>query len=278
MLKKATDLILYSNFYIAFCAVAMTLQSQFLLENELKYSPIVGLIFFSTLMIYAVHRIVGLFRLKDFLEEGRYLIINKFKAHIWIYATLGFVGSLYCFFQLDRILQLAIVFPAFFSLGYIFPVFGKKQFRLRDFNGVKIFLVAGVWSYVTVLLPALEIGIPIDRMIWMFIERFLFVFAITLPFDIRDLKVDQFNQVKTIPSTLGIKNTIKLAGLLLAIMLIIAFFMYEWNVLIGMVTIIGLTFYWIYISPKQTNDYFFTGLMDGTMILQPLVIYGFSFL
>ena len=65
--------------------------------------------------------------------------------------------------------QIAIILPAFFSLGYIFPVFGKQQFRLRDFNGIKIFLVAGVWAYVTVLMPTLEMDIPLTMILWMFL-------------------------------------------------------------------------------------------------------------
>ncbi|MGB0863454.1 MAG: hypothetical protein ACPG19_12730 [Saprospiraceae bacterium] len=273
MLKKIIDLVLYSNFYIAFCAVAMTLQTQLLLFGKVEYTPVIGLIFFATLMVYAVHRIVGLFRLTDFIEEGRYYIINKFKSHIWIYASVGLIGSFYCFFQLQRIAQLSLVIPAFLSLGYIFPVFGKKNLRLRDFNGVKIFLVAIVWAYVTVILPTLEGDALGMATVLMFLERALFVFAITLPFDIRDLKVDAYNEVKTIPATIGMKRTQGLAIILLGLMLFIAFFLYQWIIILGLFLSVLLTAFLIKISPKQTEDYFFTGLMDGMMIIQPLLVF-----
>jgi 4-hydroxybenzoate polyprenyltransferase len=272
MLKKVLDLILYSNFYIACCAVAMTLQTQLLLFGTIEYTPVIGLIFFATLMIYAVHRIVGLFRLTDFIEEGRYYIINKFKSHIWLYAGIGLIGSFYCFFQLQRTAQFSLVIPAFLSLGYIFPVFGKKNLRLRDFNGVKIFLVAIVWAYVSVILPTLEGDALGMATVLMFLERALFIFAITLPFDIRDLKVDAYNEVKTIPATLGVKRTQWLSIILLGLMLLMAFFLYEWNIILGLFLSVVLTAFFIKISPKQTNDYFFTGLMDGTMIIQPLLV------
>jgi len=278
MLKKIIDLILYSNFWIACCAVAMTLQTQLLLHGELEYSPLVGLIFFATLMVYAVHRIVGLFRLKEFLEEGRYYIINKFKTHIWLYAAIGFVGGVYCFFQLSQMVQLAIVLPAFFSLGYILPIFGgksKSKFRLRDFNGVKIFLVAGVWSYVTVLLPGLVYEAGNQTIAWMLLERFVFVFTITIPFDIRDLKVDLFNKVKTIPSVLGVNNSLLLAMGLLDAFWIICYFSYDLNIFWAMFLTALITAVLIYNAPKQQNDYYFTGFLDGTMILQPVLVYLF---
>ena len=268
--KRFIDLILYSNFFIAACAVAMTLQTQLLLQGSFELmSPIAILVFCATLVIYALHRLVGMFKVQDFIGEGRYFIINKFKSHIWIYAILGILVGAYYFFQVSRMVQMVIVVPAFFSLAYVLPIFGKgKKLRLRDFSGLKIFLVAIVWAYVTVLLPALEFGIWNSEVLWMFIERSLFVFAITLPFDIRDLKVDGHNEVQTIPSWIGVDKTIQLAGILLFLFLIIVFFSYSMLVFIAMLISAISTLYFVYLSPKQTHDYFFTALMDGTMIIQ----------
>ena len=278
LLKRFIDLILYSNFCIAACAVTMTLQTQFLLQGSFELtSPIVILVFCATLVIYALHRLVGMFKVQDFIEEGRYFIINKFKSHIWIYAILGMLVGAYYFFQVSRMVQIVLVLPAFFSLGYVLPVFGKgKKLRLRDFSGLKIFLVAFVWAYVTVLLPALEEGIWNSQVFWMFIERSLFVFAITLPFDIRDLKVDGHNEVQTIPSWIGIPKTIQLAAFLLFLFLIITFFSYSIPVFIAMLISAISTFYFVYLSPKQTHDYFFTALMDGTMIIQFAIVQAAS--
>ena len=107
----------------------MTLQTQLLLQGYFEVTPVLILVFCATLVIYALHRIVGLFRLKEFLNEGRYFIINKFKSHIWIYAIIGILVGAYYFFQVSRTIQLVIVLPAFFSLGYVLPVFGKNKKR-----------------------------------------------------------------------------------------------------------------------------------------------------
>jgi 4-hydroxybenzoate polyprenyltransferase len=159
---------------------------------------------------------------------------------------------------------------------------GKK--RLRDFDHIKIFLIAIVWSWVTVFLPALEIGAATTLAVWlMILERALFIFAITLPFDIRDLKVDSHSEVRTIPAVIGIEKT-KLLG---TVSLTLAFSLalinwfsagYNVNILLGVSISFLSTWFFIRQSDKIKHDYFFTGLIDGTMILQFLLIWGFSFL
>ena len=78
--------------------------------------------------------------------------------------------------------------------------------------------MALVWAFITVTLPLVEgrqFLVPTDALL--FLERSVFIFAITIPFDIRDLKVDQHIEVKTIPSAIGEQGAKRLAiGLLLA--------------------------------------------------------------
>jgi len=61
--------------------------------------------------------------------------------------------------------------------------------------------------------------------VWItFVQRFLFIIVITLPFDMRDLRYDVKEDVNTIPKNLGIKNT-KLLGVgLLVLFFILEFF------------------------------------------------------
>lgn len=304
MLKQLINLVLYGNFWIACCAVAMTLQTRMLQHNRLfsviasnnaahsnqesalaiikniELDALVLFIFFATLAVYALHRIIGLFRLQNFLEEGRYKIIHQFKSHIWAYAILSVSLGAYFFFQLSFDIQLVIVLPALFSLGYIIPFVGlgqQRKLRLRDYGGLKIFLVAFVWAFVTVLLPIWNAqGIYINTNLFLlFLERFIFVFAITLPFDIRDVEVDLFNNVKTIPTIIGVSNTIYLANALLIIFMVLAWINYGRMspfVLVALV-LSGITTMWLVAhSPKRKDDYYFSGALDGTMILQTLLV------
>lgn len=279
MLKKIIDLILYSNLFIACCAVAMTWQTQLLVGEELTWTPLVGLVFCATLVIYALHRVVGMSKVKEFLDVERFHVIQTYQSHILFYAALAIAGGAICFFYLNIAVQLALVIPALLSVAYVLPFLGKKrEKRLRDVHFIKIFLIAVVWAYVTVLLPAIELDIWQEKQIWsMFAERSLFVFCITLPFDIRDLKVDKHNNVNTLPAKLGLKNTLRLAFLLMTIFVILCYVNYDVMPFLALSISAVFTYLLIYFSPKFTHDYYFTGLMDGTMIGQFLVLWCCGF-
>ena len=244
-----------------------------------KLSPVITLVFCATLVIYALHRLIGISKVHEFIEEERYRVIYQYKNHIWVYAALAVIGGLITFFYLPVQVQLALVLPAMLSLGYVLPVFKGRQYRLRDFNFIKIYLIAIVWGYVTVLLPMLEHQLMTDYRHWLLLlERMLFIFAITLPFDIRDLTVDQHNKVHTIPSVIGIQKTIFLALTLLLIGWCISLFILEgwrlWSVTIGYV----LTAIIIWFSQRWKHDYWFTGLLDGTMLLRLATVLTFMWL
>ena len=280
MLKKIINLVLYGNFWIALCAVSMVWQSRLLLGGHaIAIDYFSCFVFFSTLFLYAIHRIVGITRLKDFFEVERYHVISSFRHHIIIYAMIAAVACLYCFFFLDRRLQMALVLPGILSLAYVIPFWGNRK-RLRDVNFVKIFVIALVWAYITVILPALEMSKAMEPMLaLMYLERTVFIFAITVPFDIRDMKVDTFNKVQTLPTRLGLNKSIHLAlGAIGAFMLFagINFLMGNYSLcVLGALWISGLTTgLLIWKSTPARHDYFYTGLMDGTMVLQFMLLYA----
>ncbi len=257
----------------------MCAQTQFILTERLDWNWLLGLIFFATLFIYALHRIIGISKVSEFREMERYAIIEKFKNHISFYALVSGIGGAICFWNVPFAVQSSLIIPGIISLGYVIPFFNGKK-RLRDFNHIKIFLIAIVWSWVTVFLPALEIdeasALPVGLMI---LERAFFIFAITLPFDVRDLKVDSHSNVQTIPAVIGIKKTKILGGISLSLafsLAVINWFIGSYNisVLLGLSLSFLTTWFITRLSDKIKHDYFFTGVIDGTMILQFLFIGG----
>ena len=275
---KFINFLLYSNIYIAFCAVAMTAQTLYVFDIDIKTSSaLLGLVFFSTLVIYALHRLVSLSKVDKSLDVERFKVIGAYKEHIQIYAGLGILGGGVCFFCLNRPTQYALILPALLSLGYVIPFMGNKKLRLRDVHFIKIFLIAIVWSYVTVLLPFLEFKIAIGvRELGILLERIFFIFVITLPFDLRDWEIDKKNQVRTIPATIGVKNTLLLALFILLIWALLFSTIYPLSIILALL-ISGLsTGLLVYYSPKQQHDYYFTALMDGTMLLQYILVLVFT--
>ncbi|MEM1122556.1 MAG: hypothetical protein AAGJ18_19085 [Bacteroidota bacterium] len=281
LLEKFVNLLLFGNFWIAACAVALTWQTELLLYGQFAWTNLTSFVFFATLFLYAIHRIVGLVKVEPFLEKYRYAIIFRFRHHIQFYALIGGLGALYYFFHLSLANQLLLVIPSFLSLGYVLP-FVKGQKRLRDFDYIKIFLVAIVWGVITVLMPIFErtTELTVTHLL-ILLERMFFVFAITLPFDIRDLKIDEHIDVKTIPAIIGISKTKILGAICLGMTILLAFLnwyigCYETTALLAIsvscLTTLGLICY----CDQTDADYFFTGVMDGTMILQFLLVLGFA--
>ena len=283
-LRPIIDLVLYGNFWIALSAIAMTLQTQYILTASIVWTPYIALVGFSTLMIYAIHRYIGLKKVRIFTDTGRYFVIEKFQKHILFYAAIGGIGAAICFFYLSLKMQIALVLPGLISLGYVIPILGGKK-RLRDLNHLKIYLIAIVWAWITVILPILDagkLGIDNDLSLLLFLERMLFVFAITLPFDIRDLKVDGHTGVETIPSQIGIDKTKKLASIVLFVVLALAavnFLLdnYSMSIFIALAISCATTNQLIQRCDTVRNDYYFTGLIDGTMIFQFILIFVATF-
>ena len=109
---------------------------------------------------------------------------------------------------------------------YAIPILPKhlfidKQKNLRSISGLKIYIIALVWTGVTVLLPLIDNQIELSLTVWLTsIQRFLIVMVLMLPFEIRDLNFDSL-KLSTVPQNIGITGT-KLLGVIL---LIIAFSM-----------------------------------------------------
>jgi len=238
--------------------------------------------FAATIFIYCTHRIIGFQRMPSWMEEGRFTIIKQYAAHIKLYAAIGLVASGVLLFFLPTRVMFFLILPSFFSITYVLPVF-KNKYRLRDFNYVKIFLIAIVWAYITAFIPMFfgseQMDIATKTMI--VIERMLFVFAITIPFDIRDHEIDKQTKVNTLVHSLGIDGAKKLSIIAIFLVLLINFTLRNngvlsdehYFVLFGFY--IALIFVIIYAS-KQKSDYYYSGILDGTMILSPLLLYVFG--
>lgn len=280
LLTAFIDLLLYSNLWIAFAAVAMAAQTQYLLAGAVYSTPLLGFILFATLFLYAAHRIVGLKRSAPFRQSGRYQVIGQFKSHIVFYALIAALCAALFYFQLPFRLMLATVAPCLLALGYVMPLWRGK--RLRDVHYIKIFLIAITWSWITVILPAIELGMAYAIPLYiMLLERMFFVFAITIPFDIRDLEIDAYNQVKTLPAALGVRQSQRWAAAALLLMCLLAGLNYYLDVyrLPQLVALVSSAFgavLLVYYAERTQHDYFFTGLVDGLMVLQFVLVYTFS--
>ena len=188
LLSNILNWIILSNIFVAFCVLALTISSEVLLgTSNFKISQFV---FFATLFTYNFQRIVKLTQrnvINDWYINNRILAVS-------LMLISGIICA-YNFYYFRTSTQIAIIISAIIAILY--------PFRLRLIPFAKIFVIALVWTISTMLLLVFENSMIINQNIILHLAgRFLFVFAITIPFDIRDLKFDDSN-IKTIPIIFG---------------------------------------------------------------------------
>lgn len=292
MIKKVLlpilDFLLFSNLFIAICAVAQGLVTYHLLHAQPdKY--ILAIIFFGTLSIYNFSMLLS--KPKE-PENSPFVRVRWIFSHHRLIISITLISML-CLIPLGLLYlsieaKLLMIFTAVLALGYNIPflTLNNQQIGLRNIPGIKLFLIALVWSVSCVLLPVVElehnyqINISSAETLLLVAKRFLFIAAITIPFDIRDLFQDKLYALKTIPVMLGEKKAYIFCQFLLAgyLVLLILFNQTINADTIGLTLTLLLTGWLIFKSNIKKNEYYYFFYLDGTMLLQYLILVLVSFL
>ena len=239
--------------------LALALSSELLLGTD-NYQ-ISKFVFFATLFTYNFQRVV---RVKRGANHMRKEWLLKHRAAIYFLILVGGIMSGYYFSKFQIITQIAIVFSGVLSVLY--------PFGLRKLAFSKIFIISLVWTISTMLLLVLENNIPIsESIVFHLMARFLFVFAITIPFDIRDLKYDAKN-LQTIPLFFGIIKARFIALFSLFICVVLSVFQYLENTLISsnLLALILLYFVasiFIVKSDEKRGEMYFSFWVESLSIL-----------
>jgi 4-hydroxybenzoate polyprenyltransferase len=149
---------------------------------------------------------------------------------------------------------------------------------LYQITGLKTILIALVWSVATVYVPVLQSMDSPDNFqtLFIFTERFAFIFAIAIPFDIRDMGDDTRNGIKTIPLAFGEKSALRITNIALLLCALIASVHYVVTDLAFIIPAflfsILCTAYFINQKPLQTTLYYYHGILDGSILLHGILI------
>ncbi|MDW7692536.1 hypothetical protein R9C00_12630 [Flammeovirgaceae bacterium SG7u.111] len=263
--KKALGLLVNSNVWIAMNASALVLMSGKVLHIAPKINVLL-LVFFSTLADYNLQAIADA---KTSFQDKGFRIIGR--KHILF--LVGVLAILWLCRGFDRYQLLYLAHLAFISVLYAIPTKILDLPPLREIPFLKIFLITYVWVGATAIFPFWSY--IDDPKLWALVaERALFIFAITLPFDIRDEKRDLEKMLYTIANQLGATQTRWIAiGCLVASFLVVGVYLKE---LLLPFTLTYLIAGWlIFKSDRKLDNLYFTGLLDGTMLLQTLLVYCF---
>lgn len=147
----------------------------------------------------------------NFIKYDELVRVRKVKLSFMFKTIIGFsfiffLVTFYYFLQLQTITKLFGFIGLLITILYTLPLFPHKT-NMRNWAGIKIFLVALVWVMVTVWLPVLNYEYDFNVLVILkSIQRFILVFILMLIFEIVDLLNDA-PYLRTIPQQLGEKKT-----------------------------------------------------------------------
>jgi 4-hydroxybenzoate polyprenyltransferase len=278
--RRFTDFLIFSNLYIAVAAVLMTVEAQIQLGMRPDWHPYLFLILFATLFEYNSHKFVAVFFYKHALLENKFSwIAGNLKLFYFIVfaSVLGFIVAA-CFAKWEVLLAL---FPlGALTVLYSFPVYkkGVKIFRLREIPLLKIFIISLVWAATCIVLPLVQAGLKVHAadLALLIFERFLFIFAITVPFDVRDMESDKRSDLKTLPLMIGEKKAMLSANVAIVLFTALTACHYarlEQYLYLAAFFLSGVSTLY-FLNSKKTRElrHYHYGILDGTMALQGLLV------
>ncbi len=287
-IANAIRFFIYSNLFIACCVVAYTAKTSQLLYGNNGNVHVNGIVFSITLFFYCFYRV----NKKRFIttEEGKEGRNRWMGSHTTMYVFLLAISSISLLIQLFYMpLRAWLVFipVGLLGIGYTFPIIRTKDGwkRLRDISWFKTVWIAFAFSWLTTFLPVVFME-PVSSLlkpgvIFIFCRSFLFLFALCIPFDIRDLSFDRLKEVYTLPVSVGVKTSIYIAisMLLIFISLICIQFLYyklDFTYAIALFSSATLTIILVLFANPKRPPLFFPFLYDGSMLIQWILVVIFA--
>ncbi|NQY29091.1 MAG: hypothetical protein HRT69_06425 [Flavobacteriaceae bacterium] len=274
-MKNILDFLINASVWVAIAVTALVGVTYFNLEVVISDS-LLYFVFFGTIFGYNFIKYFEKGQVDDLknnrLNFGAKKIFKQFKKlttlekRTFLLSVISVLICVVLFFNLKIKTQLALIVPSVLTFCYAISL-GYKT--LRNISGIKIYVVALVWAVISVLLPVLESEIDFETDVWvLLLQRFVFVVVLILPFDIRDLSIDNKN-LRTLPQNIGVRNT-KLYGLLLLMLfLLLEFFkdeLLDVNLIVmPFIFLIALLF--LVLSKEKQSKYYSSFFVEGISVL-----------
>ena len=281
--SQAVSVFFYCNFFIAACAAVLIYETSYLFHLLPVTQWFIWLAFFCTINVYTFHYYLKCFKPVD---DDR---INWYRNHRSLIGLLLFIGS--CAIACLVITHYSVLFSRenllwtllipLLSIAYSFPFLpGGKA--LRHYGWLKLPLLSFVWSFTTVSLPVLYSGndhIDQTQVQVLFINRFLFVMALCVLFNLRDYEEDKADKVMTPAVLLGPakilsagKWVLSILNLIAGILLIRAFHFQSPLLYVAVIIPVVLLFLLFQFFSFTKTEMQFLFLNDGLMPVKALLL------
>lgn len=225
--------LIYSNLFVAFVLCALT-ASSYTIVSYLRFKwYVVASVFLGSLVLYSFHRLYKIDFIPEALHNERHRWMITHQNVVKAYMAIGVFLLMIILpnFNTDTIVWL--VPAAIASIGYTVPFLPVESgwYRLRDIPLSKPFIIALVVTYLTLAYPVFEQeGIHMvfePAIVKLLFERFMFILAVTIPFEMRDIHGDQEAGLETLATEFGFRSAKRLA----LICTIIWFGLFAWRLI-----------------------------------------------
>ena len=274
MAKKLLQFFVYSNLFIAGCAILMVYQTSWLLLNRDPSYILTGFIVSSTLCSYSFHwyltsgTVIPSERIQ-WLKKNRYVHVILF--------FIGLAGAGFFFYHLISYWPWLLV-AAFATFLYSAPKIPHPWFRLlRKVAIGKTIFLAFIWMYVTSVLPVVVTGAEWNMACLLFaISRFFLIYAICILFDYRDRQDDTAAGVKSLITYLSERSITWLFYSSILVFFIATIWMLKEGLLVSHLVLLlipGIITACLYnYARKNFDDMFYYLVLDGLMALSAMLM------
>lgn len=250
LLKLIFNFYINASIHVAFSVYSLVCITE--IYFEIPHDKNLGwFIFFASITGYNFIKYAG-------VAKFYHMSLTKSLRLIQIFSFICFCLLIYFSTRLSfETLSYFIPF-SIITIFYVVPFLGGFQKNLRKVSYLKIFIVSGVWSGVTTIIPILFNKGPLDMSILLlFIQRMLFVLVLILPFEIRDMQLD-LKHIKTLPQKIGIEQTKKLGFVLLLFSLVIEFLITNSYSYKNIFFLICLSLFFLIMRAQQNQPKFYS--------------------
>ena len=274
---RLLDALLFSSVWLAAAAAAQTAATLRLWPPAgATGGRVVVLVFAATLLTYNLDAVLPFKYRQPVGASGRKAWQQRHRRGLLALAAGAALAGAYLLLADGWVHFLPLLLPlAALALGYSWPLLpGRGRRRaLREVPLLKVFLIAGVWTVVTVALPALALRQPLAPAAGLLGQRFCLVTALAIVFDIRDVSRDQAAGLRTFPVVLGVGGAQAVALAFLAGAGALGFGRGAPPLAVALPLALAATV--ILLARETRGDYFFALVTDGVLLVQAAAYFVF---
>ncbi|MCB9256841.1 MAG: hypothetical protein H6579_06915 [Chitinophagales bacterium] len=259
-IKPFIDAIVFSNIWIALAALSL----HFFVLDSLHVNPsrnAAALIFLGTFISYNFLKLRGLENQEN--QSVFFLWMRQHKLILQVSLALASFPTLYLVLGLEK-LQFIVLF---FAGSTIILYLGVASFNLRKYWFLKTPIVGIVWTIILVVfsLSSQEDFLSFNNFLSASLFVYFLVVGLTIPFELRDFKVDQqVQEASTLPMKIGTRRTKALAIVHLIVAL---FFLLQFNQeAYGVILLILYAIRRIIQLEISSSEYEFSLILDGVLV------------